>query len=385
MSKTTTFSPITLTFKDCALEKKFASKTFKASKQQGQIAIIVGTIVYLLTGILDQYYAPVEIRDQLWLIRLLALGVPVIVMLTMMSPIFVKLSNYLLASVGFAAGLGLITIQSHIHVEHSSYYYPLMVLVTFYTYNFIGTRFIFALNVDLWLLLIYNFLFGYELDYPSHTIITHNFFIISSNLIGGAAGYLAERQKRTLFLKEIELEKERNQHLIRSLHDNLTSLPNRELLYDRISQAIEKSTRDGSVHCGFFIDLDGFKEINDTLGHRMGDKVLQEVSNKLSNASRKVDTVSRIGGDEFFILAMDIDNKEHAQALAKKYITLFSGYWPDIDKQLSLTISIGLCVFPFEEMTVSEIINQADKAMYSVKNAGKNNYAFADTTCLESS
>jgi predicted signal transduction protein with EAL and GGDEF domain len=128
-----------------------------------------------------------------------------------------------------------------------------------------SARFVFALGVDLILLVAYNLLFGKFLVYPLHILASHDFFIVSANLIGGSAGYLAEHGRRILFLRERELDDQRQHHLTRSLHDGLTGLPNRDLLYDRITQAMSEAHRNGSKHCGFFLDLDGFKAINDNL------------------------------------------------------------------------------------------------------------------------
>ena len=203
-------------------------------------------------------------------------------------------------------------------VENSAYYYPMMVLVTFYTYNFIGTRFIFALAVDLFLLVTYNLIFGVVMDYPTHILVTHDFFFVSANLIGGSVGYLADRQRKVLFLRE--LEEERQLHLTRSMHDGLTGLTNRDLLYDRIAQAMAGAQRDGHINFGFFVDLDGFKAINDKLGHKTGDHVLREVAKRLTSAVRAIDTVSRMGGDEFFVLALDVGSEETAYVLRQKIV-----------------------------------------------------------------
>jgi diguanylate cyclase (GGDEF)-like protein len=253
----------------------------------------------------------------------------------------------------------------------------MLVLVTFYTYNFVGTRFVFALCVDLLLLLIYNQLFGNMLHYPPHILAGHDFFIISANLIGGSAGYLAEMGRKNLFLREQELEEQRQYHQMRALHDGLTGLPNRELLYDRISQAMAKAHREGSIHCGIFLDLDGFKEINDTLSHEVGDHVLRQVGQSLLAAVRGIDTVARIGGDEFFVLALNIGTEQAAGNLAKKLVQELAKPLPGIPENTGLGVSIGVCLFPYPGMTVSDMIHRADEAMYQVKNHGKGSFAFA--------
>lgn len=374
---------LTLRFHDAALEQAFFKATLTRTRQQGQFACLVGMFVYILHGVLDQWFVAPDDMARVWLARVTALSVPVSVLLISLTPWFDRFPQFLLALVGAAAGTGLLAMQVKLPVESASYYYPMMVLVTFYTYNFVGTRFIYALAVDLVLLAAYNVLFGLVVDYPLHTLIGHNFFIVSANLIGGSAGYLAERQRRILFVREQELDTERRHHLQRSLHDGLTGLPNRDLLYDRIVQAEHGAQRHGTLHCGYFLDLDGFKNVNDSFGHKVGDQVLHEVAGRLQAAVRVSDTVARIGGDEFFVLAEDIGSVAAAHALARKLLQEIAEPLPSLPVPAQIGASIGLCIFPYDGMTVSDLIHRADEAMYRVKTSGKGNFSAADTSVPE--
>lgn len=367
----------TITFQDNVLEQIFIKSAQDRTLYQGRIAILVGIFVYLLCGLLDQWFVPPEISDKVWNIRFTALSVPVIVLLLSFTPVFTRFNYLLLAIVGLAAGVGLIVIQMQIPIESTPYYYPMMIIVAFYTYNFIGTRFIYALSVDLFLLLSYNVVFGWVMDYPLYILLSHDAFIISANLIGGGVGYLSEWQRRILFLREREMEEERQLHLHRSLHDPLTGLVNRELAYDRLEQAIDMTQRGKGNHCAFFLDLDGFKAINDNLGHRAGDSVLKEVAQRLSSVFREIDTVARVGGDEFFILALNIEKKEVASSMAKKILDQLRKPITNVPVELPLSASIGICLFPYEGMSSLDIIHRADEAMYKVKNSGKGDYLFA--------
>ncbi len=163
-------------------------------------------------------------------------------------------------------------------------------------------------------------------------------------------------------------------------HDNLTGLPNRLLLLDRIEHAITKVVRHNIVGGLVFIDLDNFKEINDTLGHDIGDKLLIQVAKKLKTTIRDEDTVSRIGGDEFIVLADCIGNKEEAKEnmmhLAEKIkLSLNSIIEIDGHKNIS-TPSIGITLFSDASISVKDIIKQADTAMYQAKKQGKNTIEF---------
>jgi diguanylate cyclase (GGDEF)-like protein len=371
---------LTLRFKDKALESEFLGATATRTLQQGQFACVIGMIVYLLHGVLDQWFVAPAVSGQIWLIRLTALCVPGLVLLLSLTPRFNRISHFLLAMVGAAAGCGLIAMQMNLPLESAPYYYPMMVLVTFYTYNFIGTRFIYALGVDLGMLIAYNLIFGALLDYPAHTLIGHDFFIISANLIGGSVGYITEHQRRLLYLRERELDTERHHHQQRSLHDGLTGLPNRELLYDRIIQAELNSARSNARHCGFFLDLDGFKNVNDSFGHKYGDQALREVAKRLQSAVRATDTVARIGGDEFFVLAEDIGDIAAAHALAHKLLAELAAPFSFLPEHTQMGASIGICLFPYPGMTVSDLIHRADEAMYRVKMSGKGSFSVADLT-----
>jgi diguanylate cyclase len=373
---------LTVRFKDPAQETAFKGATLARTRQQGQFACLVGMFVYILHGLLDQWFVGSGQMADMWIVRATALCAPTAVLLISLTPWFARGEHLLLALVGAAAGIGLIAMQKNLPLESASYYYPMMVLVTFYTYNFVGTRFIYALCVDLALLIAYNVLFGWLGDYPLHTLVSHNFFIVSSNLIGGSAGYLAERQRRRLFVREQELDAERKHHLERSLHDGLTGLPNRDLLYDRIQQAVSVALRHKTLHCGFFLDLDGFKGVNDSFGHKMGDQALREVANRLKASVRASDTVARIGGDEFFILAEDIGNEATAHTLARKLLEEIAAPFSFLPEHAQMGVSIGLCIFPYPGMTVADLIHRADDEMYRVKTSGKGNFSVAATSGL---
>jgi diguanylate cyclase (GGDEF)-like protein len=223
-------------------------------------------------------------------------------------------------------------------------------------------------------------LFGYVKAFPEPILLSQNFFMISANLIGGAAGYLSEYQRRQLFLREQQLDLERQLHLERSLHDRLTGLPNRDLLNDRIHQALALARRDLARHAGFFVDLDGFKNLNDQLGHENGDVALREVARRLAASMRETDTISRLGGDEFFLLVQDIGSCDSAAHFAEKIITLIEEPIPGLPVDTKLSASIGICLFPQLGFvaTPEAIIHCADLAMYRAKAAGKGCYLFVD-------
>ena len=136
--------------------------------------------------------------------------------------------------------------------------------------------------------------------------------------MGAVISYHKDVQSRKIFLVHKELKQEKLHHQHKSIHDPLTKLPNRELLEDRLAQAINFASRTGVVGAGLFIDLDNFKSINDEYGLLIGDLYLKQVAYHLTDITHAADSIARIGGDEFFILVLDIKNEEAALSLTKK-------------------------------------------------------------------
>ena len=183
--------------------------------------------------------------------------------------------------------------------------------------------------------------------------------------------YEIEERDRILRKRQAHL-----QHLAH--YDPLTRLPNRTLFYDRLAQALFHAERAKEAVTVIFIDLDHFKDINDTLGHRTGDLLLIEVAGRLSTVVRSCDTVARLGGDEFTVYAQNIENPENAALVAGKLISLFAAPFHLGDTEIYVTASIGVTMFPRDGNTVDELLMNADIAMYHAKACGKNGYRLFD-------
>jgi len=165
-------------------------------------------------------------------------------------------------------------------------------------------------------------------------------------------------------------------------HDMLTRLPNRTLLNDRLSQAITYARRNKTKLSVMFLDLDRFKIINDTLGHIVGDHLLQAVAMRLKRCLREGDTLARLGGDEFTLLLPDVNNRHDAKLIAKKIIKSLTDPFQIDNHELFISTSIGISQFPEDGNTIESLIKHADIAMYSVKDSGKNNYQFYDNKMI---
>ena len=159
-------------------------------------------------------------------------------------------------------------------------------------------------------------------------------------------------------------------------HDFLTDLPNRVLLNDRITQAISFAARYSKQLAVMFVDLDGFKRINDSLGHTVGDKLLQSVASRLVACVRRSDTVSRLGGDEFVVLLYQVEHAEDAAFISKKILSSLAEPFSIDQKHLDISASIGVSTYPGDGQDAESLLHKADTAMYAAKKLGRNNCQF---------
>lgn len=167
---------------------------------------------------------------------------------------------------------------------------------------------------------------------------------------------------------------ERLQHMAH--HDALTDLPNRNLFLDRLQQSLTRARWHNRLVAVMFMDLDRFKNINDTLGHNVGDQLLLQLSERLKKTVRDGDTIARFGGDEFAILMDDIDSENHISSLAQKLLDTLVNSFRINNHELYITASIGASIYPGDGEDSETLLRNADVAMYRAKDLGKNNYQF---------
>jgi diguanylate cyclase (GGDEF)-like protein len=159
-------------------------------------------------------------------------------------------------------------------------------------------------------------------------------------------------------------------------HDALTGLPNRLMFSQLLNQAIRSAQRNKRQLAVFFIDLDRFKAINDSLGHEAGDQLLQEIAKRFKQSLRAVDVVGRLGGDEFIILIEDVDELSQVGTLAHKILSSAIKPIVLLGEECRVTASIGISVYPRDGEDEQTLMKNADMAMYFAKEKGKNNYQF---------
>jgi two-component system cell cycle response regulator len=171
--------------------------------------------------------------------------------------------------------------------------------------------------------------------------------------------------------------KQARDHQAMALHDVLTGLPNRRLLLDRIEKGLQNAKRARNGLAVLYVDLDGFKAVNDRHGHACGDALLQAAAGRLADGARQADTVSRISGDEFVIVVPDMQHPEAARAPAEKIIQNLSVPFIVDALLLDISASVGIAVYPEDGDTALLLLQSADRAMYEAKRAGRNRCHFA--------
>lgn len=192
----------------------------------------------------------------------------------------------------------------------------------------------------------------------------------NTNVIGGF-------QARFLWNVITRLKQTNEQILHLAHHDILTALPNRILFYDRLNQAITRARRDNELFAVLFLDLDGFKIINDTFGHDVGDALLIEVAKRIVACVRDSDTVARMGGDEFTVILSNVRTLNSKDRVVKKIGEAIARPFVLNGRKCSVSVSIGIALYPDNGKTAEQLVKIADAAMYLAKNSGKNCYRFA--------
>jgi diguanylate cyclase (GGDEF)-like protein len=222
-----------------------------------------------------------------------------------------------------------------------------------------------------------------HLEYMRYAIVI-SFAVISLTLILIGISYhrkelyeRLERSERDKICLIAELEKEKTRAYQLASHDYLTGIPNRMLFNELASAELSRAKRSENYYALFFLDLDGFKRINDTLGHAVGDALLQEVAQRLRLNLREYDVVARLGGDEFVVLLSDIKYQNKIADIADKLVKAIGAPYRNMaGHDVSTSLSIGIALFPEDAHNIDELLSKADTAMYAAKNAGKGTYRF---------
>lgn len=225
------------------------------------------------------------------------------------------------------------------------------------------------------------FVFMDEMDYYMDTIVFIRWISIIATIL--LVIIIVELIYKLINRYTAELTAQKDILDYQAHYDLLTGLSNRILFNDRLEQAVEKGKRQESKFALFFIDLDRFKQINDSLGHSIGDKVLQIIAKRLQAVMRREDSISRLGGDEFTILVQNLKEGTDASLLAQKIISSLSEPINIENHTLYVTTSIGISIFPNDGINANNLLKYADAAMYKAKEEGKNNFQYYSSEMTE--
>ena len=231
----------------------------------------------------------------------------------------------------------------------------------------------------------------------SHMNVMHNHYTVDGNIchVELSVSPLFDKDENCIGIIELakdmtsyietqnELQEQKSILAHQAHHDALTGLPNRVLFNDRLKQAIEKAKRNNLKVALLFIDLDRFKEINDSLGHDTGDEVLKTVASRVRELLRDEDTLARLGGDEFTIILEDLTQAQDASLIARKILETLSKMINVDDNVLYISSSIGISIYPDDGENTQNLLKFADSAMYRAKDEGRNNYQFYNPTMTE--
>ena len=305
-------------FRNTALEKEFSAYSLPTLQKQVRAGSIVAGLSWLLVAFMEPINTPQSAWPSILIALIAGIGSLASVYWATSLKIF-KTHHQLIVMTGVIAIMLAICVKIKLYPDFSiTHYFPVLMIITMWMFSISGLSFIYGIVCgQVFYLFVYlTFLIGENVT--SVDFITYIYYMLVSYFMGAVISYHKDVQSRKIFLAHKELQQEKLHHQHKSIHDPLTKLPNRELLEDRLAQAINFASRTGVVGAGLFIDLDNFKSINDEYGHLIGDLYLKQVANRLKDITHAADSIARIGGDEFFILVLDIKNEEAALSLTKK-------------------------------------------------------------------
>jgi diguanylate cyclase (GGDEF)-like protein len=196
--------------------------------------------------------------------------------------------------------------------------------------------------------------------------------MVTGFIVTGDGAYLGIANGHDL-LNEITLRKQADLYFL-AHYDHLTGIPNRMLFGDRLMQACREALRNGTLVGLLFVDVDRFKQVNDSLGHSFGDQLLCSVSKRLQSCAREADTIARLGGDEFAILMDNLKDIDDPERVAQRIVESMQNPMHISGRTLSITVSIGVAIYPNDDTDVAVLLTKADTAMYEAKSKGRNGY-----------
>ncbi|MBA1146800.1 GGDEF domain-containing protein [Ectothiorhodospiraceae bacterium WFHF3C12] len=366
-----------LRFRHKRNEEAFRRDYAERIRVQSQLGLLAGAVAYAILGLVDPWFFP-ESYPRIWALRLVVVVAVVAGLALTRSPRWWDHDQSILAFVAVVAGIGAVIKLGMGSPETVNTYYFGLALLVVWIHTFSGLRVAASLGVSTVLLAAYAAVVTGAHQLPLHNLVTNSLNLVVTTAIAALAGYVIEHQRRLVFAQTRLLEAERSNHQRRALHDHLTGLPNRLRFEADAEKARARAQRHGRYLAVLFVDLDGFKSVNDELGHHAGDQVLAAVARNLEQALRGSDTVARMGGDEFLVLLEDLPSAGEAGRVAE---ALLNGVGTPISVRngtgaariVRVSASIGVAVSAGES-PLERLIRRADDAMYAAKAVGPGKY-----------
>lgn len=360
--------PLTLVLSNADLEARYRRNMRRDTAHVVRFGLWVAIIVYLLFGALDFWFMRDEAAFAFALtVRGAVLALTTGLLLSNRREWFVRHRELWMLSLVLLLGLGLTVILVSAPETVIDRYYVGYVLMVIAAYTLFMLPFPVAAPLSLILLLFYLALEFVVVGEMEPRVLSNVTFLVSAMLVMGVGGYSAERQRRLAFLRRCLIEREREASEHSALHDPLTGLPNRRLFMEKLTQAVARDVRYQKYCAVLFMDLDGFKAVNDRLGHAVGDALLREVGYRLRKAVRETDTVARLGGDEFVILYEDMEAVDNVDVATRRVFDAFATPFEIDGHTLEIGASVGIALHPVNADTPDELLKLADAFMYEQK------------------
>ena len=377
---------LTLRFSHPDLERQFRHAYFTSSLTAARIGLVLGLVLYATFGVLDEYMVS-EIRGVVWAIRFGVVCPLIVLNLALsLSSVYERFWQAGLAILGLAGIVGVVMMAT-LAQDPANHLYGLGVMLpTIFVYVLLRLRFVIATAVGVTGLILYPVLVLTAAATPSPAAILVNnlFFLVAINVVGATAAYLLERFNRRTWLQEQVIkrqaedlqkalhatESERRQAVDRSNRDPLTGLFNRGFFFERGEQCLGGARGAGPASF-LMVDVDHFKDVNDSCGHDVGDDVLRALAAVLAESMRPDDVLCRYGGEEFAAILFDADLEQGVQAAERIRVTVEQRPVSTQRGLVGVTVSVGVAaVDSAGDVSLGEQVRNADLAMYEAKSAG---------------
>lgn len=349
---------LTLSFEDADVEKSFLEHYHRSNVSRFCWAVVLGIFLYSIFAILDSVTVG-PLWPKIWFIRFAVVN-PVLILALLLSykKSFIRHYQKIASGVILVGGAGILAMLAMIPAPALHLYSQGLMLVLIFNYAFIGLRFIHASLNFLLIILGFEIISLKVNPLPLHVFINNNFFLVSANIIGMVVAYYLEVLNRKNYLHSFSLKK-------LAEYDQLTGLMNRRFFIEGVKAQLERerSTEIPAAFC--ILDLDGFKNINDSLGHLVGDEILINFGLAVRNRLRSTDTIGRIGGDEFGFFFPEMKNPQDLLHIFIKLIEGFENVNRKINQQISF--SVGCVLIDRQNMDFVECYASADRALLKAK------------------